>query len=164
MLLSYELAKGQQVTNRIQEVQKVPTLMDYDMIAFSDDAAKLFIGLCEFELANRFPDAFKREVELFDLYKTSLRLATRLDLEVSFGTIAFLVMGGNCTDIRDLSLYFHAIKRYCRVKGSNVFGLEDFATAFKGGVPSPESLDKAWEGQQLPDGTNAVDHLVKYGA
>ncbi|EHM1384291.1 hypothetical protein KFS98_003778 [Salmonella enterica] len=164
MLLSYELAKGQQVANRTQEVQKVLTLMDYDVVDLNDDQAKLFIGLCEFELTNRFPEAFKREVELFELYKVCLRLATRLDLEVSFGTIAFLTMSGTCTDVRDLSLYFHAIKRYCRVKETNIFGLDDFATAFKGGIPSPESLDKAWEGQRLADGTNAVDHLVKYGA
>lgn len=164
MLLSYELAKGQQVANRIQEVQKVPTLMDYELVELNEDQGKLFIGLCEFELANRFPEAFKREVELFDLYRISLRLSTRLDLDVSFGVIAFLAMGGVCSSVRDVSLYFHAIKRYCRLKGDNGFGLEDFATAFKGLVPSQKSLDKAWEGQQLADGTNAVDHLVKYGA
>lgn len=164
MLLSYELAKGQQVAKRIQEVQKVPTLMDYELVDLNDDQAKLFIGLCEFELAGRFPEAFKREVELFDLYRISLRLSIRLDLEVSFGVIAFLAMGGICSDIRDISLYFHAIKRYCRLKSKNGFGLEDFATAFNGLVPSQKSLDKAWEGQKLADGTNAIDHLVKYGA
>lgn len=146
--------------DRIKQVNEVKTLLDQPVVNFNEDQGRLFFGLCEFEITNSFPEAFKREVKLFELYKPATRLANRLNLEVSFGTLAFLVMSGNCFTVRDLTLYFLALKRYANENELSVITLEIFATAFKGGLPAPDSLDQAWEDQKLSDGTNAVDYLV----
>ncbi|TPG60046.1 hypothetical protein [Ewingella americana] len=148
---------------RLQQVKKVTPLYDYPVDLLEGDMAELFFRLVEQEMMNQFSDVFKDEIKLYPIYRTALRLSMRMHCNVSFGVFAFLILSGRCETFGDVSLYLYAFKVYLKRSQKFKFNLEDYATLFKGGVPSRESLQSAWEGQRLSDGTNALDYVVAYG-